>query len=56
MLKLVTSGVQMGSRFAASDECTASDELKKNVCNELQTEDIVLIQSPVGLPGQAIKK
>ena len=29
MLKLGASGVQMGSRFAASDECNASDELKK---------------------------
>ena len=29
MLKIGASGVQMGSRFAASDECNASDELKK---------------------------
>ena len=32
MFKFGASGVQMGSRFAASDECNASDELKKNVC------------------------
>ena len=32
MFKLGANGVQMGSRFAASDECNASDELKKNVC------------------------
>ena len=49
------SGVQMGSRFAASDECNASDELKKMYVRATNPEDIVLIQSPVGLPGQAIK-
>lgn len=36
MLKIGASGVQMGSRFAASDECNASDELKKCMY-ELQT-------------------
>ena len=56
MLKLGASGVQMGSRFAASDECNASDELKKMYVRATNPEDIVLIQSPVGLPGQAIKK
>ena len=55
MLKLGASGVQMGSRFAASDECNASDELKKMYVRATNPEDIVLIQSPVGLPGQAIK-
>ena len=45
----------MGSRFAASDECNASDELKKMYVRATNPEDIVLIQSPVGLPGQAIK-
>ena len=50
-----SSGVQMGSRFAASDECNASDELKKMYVRATNPEDIVLIQSPVGLPGQAIK-
>ena len=42
--------------FAASDECNASDELKKMYVRATNPEDIVLIQSPVGLPGQAIKK
>lgn len=55
MLKIGASGVQMGSRFAASDECNASDELKKMYVRATNPEDIVLIQSPVGLPGQAIK-
>ena len=55
MFKLGANGVQMGSRFAASDECNASDELKKMYVRATNPEDIVLIQSPVGLPGQAIK-
>ena len=55
MFKLGANGVQMGSRFAASDECNASDELKKCMCVLQILRDIVLIQSPVGLPGQAIK-
>ena len=54
MLKLGASGVQMGSRFAASDECNASDELKKMYVRATNPEDIVLIQSPVGLPGQSV--
>ena len=49
MFKLGANGVQMGSRFAASDE------LKKMYVRATNPEDIVLIQSPVGLPGQAIK-
>ena len=55
MLRLGANGVQMGSRFAASVECNASDELKKMYVRATNPEDIVLIQSPVGLPGQAIR-
>ena len=52
-LKLGASGVQMGSRFAATDECDASDEFKKAYI-DAKEEDIVLINSPVGLIGRAI--
>ena len=55
MLKLGANGVQMGSRFAASEECNGSDELKKMYVRATNPQDIVLIDSPVGLPGQAIK-
>ena len=55
MLKLGASGVQLGSRFAASVECNASDELKKMYVRADAPDDIVLIQSPVGLPGQALR-
>lgn len=55
MLKLGANGVQMGSRFAASVECNASDELKQMYIRAKNPEDIVLVHSPVGLPGQAIR-
>lgn len=53
-LKLGASGVQMGSRFAASEESNAAPTLKEFYL-KAQPEDVVLIQSPVGLPGRAIK-
>lgn len=48
------SGVQMATRFVATDECDASDTFK-NLYVEANKEDIVHIDSPVGLPGRAIK-
>ena len=39
MLKIGASGVQMGSRFAASDECNASDELKKMYVRATRSEE-----------------
>ncbi len=53
-LKMGADGVQMGTRFAASEESNASDEMKQLYinCNE---DDVTLIKSPVGLPGQGIR-
>src|SRR6056297_2391059 len=47
-------GVQMATRFVATEECDASHHFKQSYldCNE---NDLVLINSPVGLPGRAIK-
>lgn len=53
LINLGASGVQMGSRFAATDECDASDSFKEAYMN-VKEEDIVLINSPVGLVGRAI--
>ena len=55
MLRLGANGVQMGSRFAASVESNGSDELKKVYLRANKPEDFILIHSPVGLPGQAIR-
>lgn len=52
-MDLGADGVQMGTRFAASKESNASDEFKKMYL-EAKPEDVVLIPSPVGYPGQSI--
>ncbi len=53
-IKMGASGVQMGTRFVATYECDASD-LFKEAYIRCEKEDIVIIQSPVGLPGRAIR-
>ena len=55
MLRLGANGVQMGSRFAASVESNGSEELKKVYLRVNKPEDFILVHSPVGLPGQAIR-
>ena len=52
-LDLGASGVQMATRFVATNECDASDEFKKAYINATK-EDIKIIKSPVGMPGRAI--
>ena len=52
-LDLGASGVQMATRFVATDECDASPEFKEAYVNAKQ-EDIKIIHSPVGMPGRAI--
>lgn len=51
---LGADGVQMGIRFAASVEANGADCLKE-LYIKAGREDIVLIDSPVGLPGRAIR-
>lgn len=54
IMKAGAAGVQMGTRFVTTDECDADIEFK-NAYLECKEEDIVIIDSPVGLPGRAIK-
>ena len=54
MLKLGASGVQMATRFACTYECDAAEEFKQAYINA-RKEDIVIIRSPVGMPGRAIR-
>ena len=53
-IKMGAQGVQMATRFVATYECDASDEFKRAYirCNK---EDLIVINSPVGLPGRAIR-
>lgn len=53
MLSLGASGVQMGTRFVVTEECDVSQEFKQAFL-EANQEDIVIIKSPVGMPGRAI--
>lgn len=47
------SGVQIGTRFIATYEADCSIEFK-NAIVESKEEDIVLVKSPVGMPGRAL--
>lgn len=47
------AGVQMATRFVATEECDASFEFKKTYLTAKQ-EDLKIIKSPVGMPGRAI--
>jgi len=53
-LSLGANGVQMGTRFALTYECDASDEWKEVLLNA-KKEDIILMKSPVGYPARGIK-
>jgi len=53
-LKLGASGVQMGTRFAASEESNAAPEFKE-LYLKAKDEDVVTIQSPVGYQGRSLK-
>lgn len=53
-INLGCDGVQMGTRFVATQECDAPMEYKQAYINA-KKEDIVIVQSPVGLPGRAIR-
>ena len=52
-LAMGAKGVQMATRFVTTKECDASDAYKQAYINA-QKEDIVLVKSPVGMPGRAI--
>ena len=54
MLNMGANGVQMGSRFAASFESNGAPSLKEYYLKS-QPEDVVVISSPVGLPGRAVR-
>jgi nitronate monooxygenase len=54
MINAGASGVQMATRFVATEECDADDKFKE-LYLKAKPEDIVIIHSPVGLPGRALK-
>ncbi|MEJ8554368.1 NAD(P)H-dependent flavin oxidoreductase [Tepidibacter sp. Z1-5] len=52
-IKAGADGVQMGTRFVATDECDAHINFKEAYINS-KKDNIELIKSPVGMPGRAI--
>lgn len=53
-LKLGASGVQIATRFVCTYECDVSPKFKEEFLRS-KKEDIIIIDSPVGLPGRVIK-
>jgi len=54
ILDLGAGGVQMATRFVATVECDASNIFKDSFI-KCKKEDLVIIKSPVGMPGRAIR-
>jgi nitronate monooxygenase len=52
--KLGASAVQMATRFVTTYECDASEKFKQTYLDS-RKEDMIVIKSPVGMPGRAIK-
>lgn len=53
LFEIGADAVQVASRFVATKECDASAAYKR-VYVEACSEDIVIVKSPVGMPGRAI--
>jgi NAD(P)H-dependent flavin oxidoreductase YrpB (nitropropane dioxygenase family) len=53
-MRLGAKGVQMATRFVGTYECDADDHFKEAYI-DCEQKDIVIIKSPVGLPGRAIQ-
>ncbi len=52
-LAMGAKGVQIATRFVTTRECDASDAYKQAYI-DAKREDIVIVKSPVGMPGRAI--
>ncbi len=48
------AGAQFATRFITTRECDASEGFKRALLNARQ-EDIAIVQSPVGMPGRALR-
>jgi NAD(P)H-dependent flavin oxidoreductase YrpB (nitropropane dioxygenase family) len=54
MMQLGAKGVQIASRFVTTHECDADIKFKESYINASEN-DVEIIQSPVGMPGRALK-
>ena len=53
VMKRGASGVQIATRFIATHECDAHENFKQAMVNA-KKEDIIIVESPVGMPARAI--
>lgn len=53
-LEIGAAGVQMATRFVTTHECDASLAFKQTYIDS-RREDMMIIKSPVGMPGRAIR-
>lgn len=53
-MQLGAKGVQIASRFVTTHECDADIKFKESYINAKEG-DVEIIQSPVGMPGRALK-
>ena len=53
-MQLGAKGVQIASRFVTTYECDADIKFKESYINA-KDHDVEIIQSPVGMPGRALK-
>ena len=54
ILNVGASAAQLGTRFVATYECDAADSFKQTFVTA-KKEDLVVIKSPVGMPGRAVR-
>jgi NAD(P)H-dependent flavin oxidoreductase YrpB (nitropropane dioxygenase family) len=54
-IQLGANGVQMATRFVTTYECDASYEFKEAYIKCKKEDEIIIINSPVGMPGRAIR-
>jgi len=54
IMQLGAKGVQIASRFVTTNECDADIKFKETYI-EAKEADVEIIQSPVGMPGRALK-
>ena len=53
-LEAGAQGVQMATRFVATQECDAAQSFKEAYV-KAKEEDLIIIKSPVGMPGRALR-
>jgi nitronate monooxygenase len=54
ILSIGASAAQLGTRFVATHECDAADGFKQALI-AAGKEDLIVIKSPVGMPGRAVR-